>query len=296
MLERIAPRHPGRALRGGRRARRHEELRRTVRERGWRLPGRLRPRRCGGEQVRASAVCPTVTFADARRGGRADRARVPRRARADHARGGARAGPAAAMSEEEPPLVAVAIDARVAEEHPGLRVWTTRIDARTARTPPELRDRLRLLADRFRGPEAIAMRARPVPWAYRVLYRHLGIDPDVVRTPIEELVLERLLTGGFAPAGCPRTRSRSPRSRPACRYTRRRRPLEGTLALAPDAGGRLVLPTARAPSRCCSARPSRTARRAAGRVRWPCRRAGAGRRRVLRRGGRLDRRFGVAYN
>jgi hypothetical protein len=31
-----------------------------------------------------------------------------------------------------------------------------------------------------------------------VLYRHLGIDPDVTRTPVEELVVERLLKGGFS--------------------------------------------------------------------------------------------------
>ena len=92
---------------------------------------------------------------------------------------------------EDPPLVAVAIDPRVAEEHPGLLVWTVTVDARTGRTPRELRERLRLLADRFRGPEAVAMRSRPVPWAYRVLYRHLGIDPDVTRTPVEELAVER---------------------------------------------------------------------------------------------------------
>ena len=146
------------------------------------------------------------------------------------------------MSEEEPALVAVAIDARVADEHPGLRVWTTRIDARTARTPPELRDRLRRLADRFRGPEAIAMRTRPVPWAYRVLYRHLGIDPDVVRTPIEELVLERLLTGGFAPRGLPEDAlALATLETGVPVYAVDADRLEGVLELAPDAGGRLVL-------------------------------------------------------
>lgn len=146
------------------------------------------------------------------------------------------------MSEEEPPLVAVAIDARVAEEHPGLRVWTTRIAAGTARTPPELRDRLRLLADRFRGPEAIAMRARPVPWAYRVLYRQLGIDPDVVRTPIEELVLERLLTGGFATRGLPEDAlALATLETGVPVYAVDADRLEGALELAPDADGRLVL-------------------------------------------------------
>ena len=103
----------------------------------------------------------------------------------------------------EPPLVAVAVHPLVAAEHPGLRVWTARVAARPGRTPPELRARLRMLADRFRGADAIALRTRPVPSAYRVLFRHLGLDPDVTRTPVEALALERLLRGGLAPRGLP---------------------------------------------------------------------------------------------
>jgi DNA/RNA-binding domain of Phe-tRNA-synthetase-like protein len=71
------------------------------------------------------------------------------------------------------------------------------------RTPRELRDRLRYVADRYRGPEAVALRSKPVPWAYRVLYRHLGLDPDVTRTPLEALVVDRLLHGGFTTQGVP---------------------------------------------------------------------------------------------
>jgi DNA/RNA-binding domain of Phe-tRNA-synthetase-like protein len=103
----------------------------------------------------------------------------------------------------DPELVAAAVDPLVAEEHPGLRVWTARVDARVGRTPRELRDRLRLAADRYRGAQAVALRTRPVPWAYRVLFRHLGLDPDVTRTPLEALVVERLLHGGFATHGLP---------------------------------------------------------------------------------------------
>jgi hypothetical protein len=103
----------------------------------------------------------------------------------------------------DPVPVAAAVDPRVAEEHPGLRVWTARVPGGTGRTPPELRERLRYAADRFRGPEAVALRTRPVPWAYRVLYRHLGLDPDVTRTPLEALVVDRLLHGGFAAHGLP---------------------------------------------------------------------------------------------
>jgi hypothetical protein len=146
------------------------------------------------------------------------------------------------VSDEDPPLVAVAIDPRIAEEHPGLRVWTARIAARTARTPPELRERLRLLADRLRGPEAVALRSRPVPWAYRVLYRHLGLDPDAVRTPVEELVLERLMAGRFSPRGLPDDAlalATLETGVPVWALDADR--LEGALLLAPDAGGRLVL-------------------------------------------------------
>src|SRR4029079_2184879 len=63
--------------------------------------------------------------------------------------------------------------------------------------------RLRLHAARLRGREAVALRTRPVPWAYRVLFRHLGLDPDVTRTPVEALVLERMLRSGFASRGLP---------------------------------------------------------------------------------------------
>jgi DNA/RNA-binding domain of Phe-tRNA-synthetase-like protein len=103
----------------------------------------------------------------------------------------------------DPALVAAAIDPRVAEEHPGLRVWTARVDARVGRTPRELRERLRLAADRYRGAQAVTLRTRPVPAAYRVLFHHLGLDPDVTRTPLEELVVDRLLHGGFASRGLP---------------------------------------------------------------------------------------------
>jgi DNA/RNA-binding domain of Phe-tRNA-synthetase-like protein len=146
------------------------------------------------------------------------------------------------MTAEDPPLVAVAIDPRVAAEHPGLRVWTVRVAARTGRTPRELRDRLRLLADRFRGAEAVALRTRPVPWAYRVLYRHLGIDPDVTRTPVEELAVERLLRGGFAAHGLPEDAlALATLETGVPVYAVDADTLAGALLLAPDESGRLVL-------------------------------------------------------
>ncbi len=69
--------------------------------------------------------------------------------------------------------------------------------ARRGRAPPELRDRLRLLSDRFRGPQAIALRRQPIPHAYRVFFRHIGLDPDEHRIPVEALALERMKHGGF---------------------------------------------------------------------------------------------------
>jgi hypothetical protein len=143
---------------------------------------------------------------------------------------------------EDPPLVAVAIDPRVAAEHPGLRVWTVRVGARTGRTPRELRERLRLLADRFRGPEAVALRQRPVPWAYRVLYRHLGIDPDTTRTPVEELAVERLLRGRFSARGMPEDAlALATLETGVPVYAVDAETLAGDVVLEPDEGGRLVL-------------------------------------------------------
>jgi DNA/RNA-binding domain of Phe-tRNA-synthetase-like protein len=53
----------------------------------------------------------------------------------------------------------------------------------------------------MRGATAVAVRRQPVPSAYRVFFRHIGLDPDSVRTPVEAAVLERMLRGGFLSAG-----------------------------------------------------------------------------------------------
>ena len=60
-----------------------------------------------------------------------------------------------------------------------------------------MRKRLRELSDRFLGGHAIQMRQRPIPWAYRVFFRQIGLDPDTTRTPIEQLALERMQHGNF---------------------------------------------------------------------------------------------------
>ena len=47
------------------------------------------------------------------------------------------------------------------------------------------------------------MRERPIPWAYRVFFRQIGLDPDRTRTPVEQLALERLDDGAFKSDGLP---------------------------------------------------------------------------------------------
>ena len=71
------------------------------------------------------------------------------------------------------------------------------VERGSGRSPREVKERLRILSDRFSGGQAINMRHQPIPWAYRVFYRHIGLDPDVQRTPVEELALERMKKGGF---------------------------------------------------------------------------------------------------
>jgi DNA/RNA-binding domain of Phe-tRNA-synthetase-like protein len=85
----------------------------------------------------------------------------------------------------------------LAEEFPELGLVHTLVEARPARTPKAVKGRLRTLANRYTGGKVIHMRQDPVPWAYRVFYRQVGIDPDSERTPAERVALERLQQGGF---------------------------------------------------------------------------------------------------
>jgi DNA/RNA-binding domain of Phe-tRNA-synthetase-like protein len=75
-----------------------------------------------------------------------------------------------------------------------------------------------------------------------VLFRHLGIDPDVTRTPVEELAVERLLRGGFSAHGLPEDAlALATLETGVPVYAVDSDALSGALVLAPDAGGRLVL-------------------------------------------------------
>jgi DNA/RNA-binding domain of Phe-tRNA-synthetase-like protein len=102
---------------------------------------------------------------------------------------------------EEPEVRRGLVSPAVAAEHPGLWLAWTEVETTPGPTPRELRERLGRMADRMHGAEAIAMRQREVPHAYRVFFRHVGLDPDVVRTPVEAAVLRRMEAGGLRPQG-----------------------------------------------------------------------------------------------
>jgi DNA/RNA-binding domain of Phe-tRNA-synthetase-like protein len=93
------------------------------------------------------------------------------------------------------------VERDLAAEFPELGLAYSVVDVVPGRSPEEVRERLRRASDRFTGPKAVAMRQQPIPWAYRVFFRHIGIDPDEQRTPIEAIALERMRAGGFASQG-----------------------------------------------------------------------------------------------
>ena len=89
------------------------------------------------------------------------------------------------------------VDSALAEEFPGLSIDSTVLETSGSRSPEPRRERLRSLSDRIAGPQAIQLRQQPIPWAYRVFFRHIGLDPDTTRTPVEQLIFERIHDGAF---------------------------------------------------------------------------------------------------
>jgi DNA/RNA-binding domain of Phe-tRNA-synthetase-like protein len=94
----------------------------------------------------------------------------------------------------------------VEQELPELRLVVSRArvgrpGSVVGRSPAGVEGRLRELSNKFRGARAVAVRREPVPAAYRVFFRHIGLDPDVMRTPIEAAALERMMRGGFLSGG-----------------------------------------------------------------------------------------------
>ena len=98
---------------------------------------------------------------------------------------------------EDPRLELGPVAPEVREEFPELALACVRVEGRMRPSAPELRARMREASNRFTGAKAVALRQQPIPWAYRVFFRHIGIDPDESPTPVEALALERLRAGGF---------------------------------------------------------------------------------------------------
>jgi DNA/RNA-binding domain of Phe-tRNA-synthetase-like protein len=90
------------------------------------------------------------------------------------------------------------VAAELAEDFPDLGLVHAPVETRPRRSPREVTRRLRALADRYTGAKVIHMRQDSIPWAYRVFSRQVGIDPDVDRTPVEAIAVERLRHGGLA--------------------------------------------------------------------------------------------------
>lgn len=112
-------------------------------------------------------------------------------------------GPRAAdRFDERPAPREGAVAEQLRAELPGLGVVSLELPApRARRSPQGVREQLHLLSVRFRGADALALRQRPVPHAYRVCFRHVGLDPDLTRTPVEAAAIERLVQGGFVSRG-----------------------------------------------------------------------------------------------
>jgi DNA/RNA-binding domain of Phe-tRNA-synthetase-like protein len=88
-------------------------------------------------------------------------------------------------------------------EFPGLGIAWVEVESCSGRSSEAVQQRLRTLSDRFYGAQAIHLRERPIPWAYRVFFRQIGLDPDRTRTPVEQLAFERLREGAFKSDGLP---------------------------------------------------------------------------------------------
>ena len=93
--------------------------------------------------------------------------------------------------------------AELRDEFPHLGLRYAVVEASPGRSPRVVKERLRVMSDRITGGKAIRVRREHVPWAYRVFFRQIGIDPDERRTPIEAITLERMRHGGLRSMGLP---------------------------------------------------------------------------------------------
>ncbi len=86
----------------------------------------------------------------------------------------------------------------LAAEFPALGLAFTLVEGKPGRSPRALKQRLKQMSDRYTGARAVGLRQEPIPWAYRVFFRQVGIDPDDSPTPMEAMSLERMRAGEFA--------------------------------------------------------------------------------------------------
>ncbi len=97
----------------------------------------------------------------------------------------------------DPQLEPGEVAGELAAEFPDLHCTSVVVGLSRGRRDPGIAERLAVLADRFRGRRAVELRREPVPAAYRVFFRHVGLDPESRRTPIEEAAIVRLVEGGY---------------------------------------------------------------------------------------------------
>ena len=193
VVERLRPRFPkisfaAVAVKGNR-----EEVRKLVRENGWGLPV-AHDRDGAVANNYGVAICPTMTLAGS--DGKVAATTL-----------GYQTGRAALPPPRDPEVSDAGpqvgwVEPQVAAEFADLRLYGA--EAPGASRPFAARRQgapARQLSDSFRGAQAIQMRQQPIPWAYRVFFRHIGLDPDEERTPVEAAALQRLIKGGYRSQG-----------------------------------------------------------------------------------------------
>jgi DNA/RNA-binding domain of Phe-tRNA-synthetase-like protein len=107
-------------------------------------------------------------------------------------------GPAHEGSDEAVPEAGW-VAAALLDELPGLALRFLVVDRGSGSSPRHVRARLGELSNRFSGAQVVNLRHQAIPWAYRVFFRHVGLDPDTDRTPVEQIAFERMKHGGFKP-------------------------------------------------------------------------------------------------
>ena len=89
------------------------------------------------------------------------------------------------------------VDGSLEEEFAGLALRWLVVSGSARSSPRAVKTQLAALASRYSGGRVVNLRHQPIPWAYRVFFRHVGLDPDADRTPVEAVALERMRRGGF---------------------------------------------------------------------------------------------------